>query len=146
MPAAIADGAPIAQRIDAREPAFQPQTIQAARALIIRLGNQSNLILDPDLDSYYTMSLTLLRFPELLEQLMKYHMLARSGDQTQYLIAQGRLAALRDGIESDYKAAYNGNPSRTLSAQLDVTRARLLEALPPDDSLLVWNMVSQESV
>ncbi len=105
------------------------QALLAGRHLVTHIGDQSNLILDPDLDSYYTMSLTLLRFPELLEQLMKYYMLARSGDQTQYLIAQGRLAALRDGIESDYKAAYNGNPSRTLSAQLDVTRARLLEAL-----------------
>ena len=105
------------------------QALLAGRHLVSHIGDQSNLILDPDLDSYYTMSLTLLRFPELLEQLMKYHMLARSGDQTQYLIAQGRLAALRDGIESDYKAAYNGNPSRTLSAQLDVTRARLLETL-----------------
>ena len=37
----------------------------AGRELITRLGNQSNLILDPDLDSYYTMSLLVLRFPEL---------------------------------------------------------------------------------
>jgi hypothetical protein len=38
----------------------------AGRALLTRIGNQSNLILDPDLDSYYTMSLVMLRFPELL--------------------------------------------------------------------------------
>ena len=40
---------------------------RAGRALVTRVGNQSNLILDPDLDSYYTMSLVLLRFPELLD-------------------------------------------------------------------------------
>ena len=39
---------------------------QRGRDLITRLGNQSNLILDPDLDSYYTMSIVLLRLPELL--------------------------------------------------------------------------------
>ena len=39
----------------------------AGRELLTRVGNQSNLILDPDLDSYYTMSLVILRFPELLE-------------------------------------------------------------------------------
>ena len=44
------------------------------RALLTRIGNQSNLILDPDLDSYYTMSLLVLRFPELLE------LLDRTGD------------------------------------------------------------------
>ena len=59
--------AQLAQHIDAREPALRPQTIRAARALIIRIGNQSNLILDPDLDSYYTMSLIVMRFPELFE-------------------------------------------------------------------------------
>ncbi len=39
------------------------------RDLLTTIGNQSNLILDPDLDSYYVMSLTVLRFPELLQVL-----------------------------------------------------------------------------
>jgi hypothetical protein len=37
------------------------------RDLVTRVGNQSKLILDPDLDSYYTMSLIVLRYPELIE-------------------------------------------------------------------------------
>ena len=41
------------------------------QALITRIGNQSNLILDPDLDSYYTMSIVLLRTPALLEALFR---------------------------------------------------------------------------
>ena len=45
------------------------QLVEAGKALITRIGNQSNLILDPDLDSYYTMSLVVLRFPELWELL-----------------------------------------------------------------------------
>lgn len=105
------------------------QAFQRGRRLLSRIGDQSNLILDPDLDSYYTMSLTLLRFPELLEQLLNYDMLASSGDRTQYLIAQGRLAALREGIEADYRAAYAGNPSQALIKQLDPTRERLVDAL-----------------
>ena len=48
----------------------------AGRALLTRVGNQSNLILDPDLDSYYTMSLVILRFPELLEVINSTHALA----------------------------------------------------------------------
>jgi diguanylate cyclase (GGDEF)-like protein/PAS domain S-box-containing protein len=105
------------------------QAFQAGRNLLARIGDQSNLILDPDLDSYYTMSLTVLRFPELLEQLLNYDSFPKGRDNTQYLIAQGRLAALRDGIEADYRAAYAGNPAQTLAVQLDPSRARLLGAL-----------------
>lgn len=39
------------------------------RQLLTAVGNQSNLILDPNLDSYYVMSLSVLRFPELLQML-----------------------------------------------------------------------------
>jgi diguanylate cyclase (GGDEF)-like protein/PAS domain S-box-containing protein len=105
------------------------QAFLAGRKLLTHIGDQSNLILDPDLDSYYTMSLTVLRFPELLEQLLNYDDLAVSGDKTQYLIAQGRLGALLEGIESDYEAAYAGNPAKTLPGQLDATRLPLLAAL-----------------
>ena len=41
--------------------------LSQGRELLTTVGNQSNLILDPDLDSYYVMSLTVLRFPELLQ-------------------------------------------------------------------------------
>ncbi len=50
----------------ARE-AARDEVLARAAALVRRVGNQSNLILDPDLDSYYTMSVVLLRLPELLE-------------------------------------------------------------------------------
>ena len=42
--------------------------ITAARALINKIGDASNLILDPDLDSYYVMDITLLRLPEAVDQ------------------------------------------------------------------------------
>jgi diguanylate cyclase (GGDEF)-like protein/PAS domain S-box-containing protein len=99
------------------------------RKLLRRIGDQSNLILDPDLDSYYTMSLTILRFPELLEELLNYDSIANSGNRSQYLIAQGRLDALIDGIDSDYQAAYAGNSSHTLAAELDATHISLLATL-----------------
>ena len=105
------------------------RALLAGRKLLAHIGDQSNLILDPDLDSYYTMSLTVLRFPELLEQLLNYDNPTIGGDKTQYLIAQGRLSALLDGIDSDYNAAYAGNPTHTLPAQLDPTRGPLLAAL-----------------
>ena len=105
------------------------QAFLAGRKLLAHIGDQSNLILDPDLDSYYTMSLTVLRFPELLEQLMNYDSQSLGRNKPQYLIAQGRLGALLDGIESDYQAAYAGNPAKTLPSQLNPTREPLLAAL-----------------
>ncbi|ANJ66848.1 hypothetical protein A9404_05180 [Halothiobacillus diazotrophicus] len=101
----------------------------AGNKLLAHIGDQSNLILDPDLDSYYTMSLTVLRFPELLEQLLNYDSPTIGGDKAQYLIAQGRLSALLDGIDSDYHAAYAGNPTHMLPGKLDATRIPLLTDL-----------------
>ena len=109
------------------------------RKLVRRIGDQSNLILDPDLDSYYAMSLTILRFPELLEELINYNSLTISGNKAQYLIAQGRLDALIDGIDSDYQAAYAGNPSHSLPSELDATRISLLAALHDLSSVEVSN-------
>jgi diguanylate cyclase (GGDEF)-like protein/PAS domain S-box-containing protein len=97
--------------------------------LLSKLGDQSNLILDPDLDSYYTMSLAVLRFPELLERLLIYAPVKSDTDKTQYLIEKGRLEALRDAIKSDYSAAYAGNPSQTLPHETDASRIALLKAL-----------------
>ena len=110
-------------------PLASHKAFQAGRRLLSRIGDQSNLILDPDLDSYYTMSLTVLRFPELLDQLLNYRSLPSGSDRTNFLISQGRLAALREGIEADYKAAYAGNQTNALPAQLGKTQERLLATL-----------------
>lgn len=113
-------------------------TMAAGRDLITRIGNQSNLILDPDLDSYYTMSLVLLRFPELQELLaLTVHKAVelsqspadrRNQLQTELLILEGRLDAVLKGIDSDYEEALAAGPP-TLRAALDPTRQRLAAAV-----------------
>ena len=57
-------------------PAAATNSVALGRELLTRIGNQSNLILDPDLDSYYTMSLVVLRFPELLDVIDQMRRLA----------------------------------------------------------------------
>jgi diguanylate cyclase (GGDEF)-like protein/PAS domain S-box-containing protein len=106
---------------------------QAGRALLSRIGDQSNLILDPDLDSYYTMSLTVLRFPDLLDQLLHYTNLNTTGNQRELLFTKARLEALHEAIAADYRAAVDGNISGNLGRQLEPTRTHLLDRL----SLLV---------
>ena len=91
------------------------QATLAGQALITRIGNQSNLILDPDLDSYYTMSLIVLRFPELFElvdliskktaERMQHPLTNRNRIQTEYLLLEGRLDAIDKGIDADFTEA-----------------------------------------
>lgn len=105
------------------------RSFRAGRSLLSKIGDQSNLILDPDLDSYYTMSLVVQRFPELLEQLLTYES-GRSGkSKTQYLIDREKLEEVQKNIESDYRLAYSGNTTGMLRMQLDQSRNQLGTAL-----------------
>ena len=117
---------------------LSPQAILAGRALIIRIGNQSNLILDPDLDSYYTMSLVVLRFPELLELIELIRAKAerqiqapfsdRDRLQTEYLILEGRLDAIIKGIATDFTEAISAARPQ-FKRELSATRDKLLASI-----------------
>jgi diguanylate cyclase (GGDEF)-like protein/PAS domain S-box-containing protein len=110
----------------------------AGRQLITRIGNQSNLILDPDLDSYYTMSLLLLRFPELQELLQRTLQKsaawkAASAEErprlrTELLMLEGRLESLLRECESDFAEAMAPAPE-SLRRALAPARDALLPAL-----------------
>lgn len=113
-------------------------TMAAGRELLSRIGNQSNLILDPDLDSYYTMSIVLLRLAELQDVLALNAYKAvelkqaspdqRNRLQTELLILEGRLDAALSGTMSDYSEALAaGTP--VLSAAIVPTRQKLLDAI-----------------
>jgi diguanylate cyclase (GGDEF)-like protein/PAS domain S-box-containing protein len=111
--------------------------LESGRALVTRVGNQSNLILDPDLDSYYTMSLVLLRFPELLDlgSAMDARLrqpagtgLAATEARTQYFILEGRIDAVAAGIQSDYAEAFAA-ATGPLQERLDATRLGLDAAI-----------------
>ena len=102
-------------------PANTSATISSAHDLITRVGNQSNLILDPDLDSYYTMSLLVLRYPDLLETInnigVRVHTRVPAGRvesneaRTRYLILEGQLDSTLKGLSSDYGEAIAAHPS-----------------------------------
>ena len=127
----------LAAAAPAQRNAAATEVLTRGRALITRVGNQSNLILDPNLDSYYTMSLVVLRFPELLD--MAQLVMARQAQMaaqglsaqqvsSQYLLLAGRLDALREGIASDYgEAMAAGGPA--LRERLQPQQQRLLAAL-----------------
>ena len=113
------------------------EALEKGRALVVRVGNQSNLILDPDLDSYYTMSLILLRFPELLElnaaMGARLHShgaqeLEETESRTKYFILEGRIDAIAAAIRTDYGEAFAA-ANGPLETRLAATRQRLLAGI-----------------
>jgi len=120
------------------EEAVIAESLTKGHDLMTRLANQSNLILDPDLDSYYTMSLMALRFPELTEAITATAAKVREptpadpvllGEKrTQYLIIEGRLDAVAKGIEADFSEAFAA-ATPELKTALDPSRTKLLGAI-----------------
>ena len=102
--------------------AARDRVLRQGRELLTTVGNQSNLILDPDLDSYYVMSLVVLRFPELLQVVYDTRRFVedqtRTGARSASTVTQatnrtaelltlaGRLEAVVRGVEADYGQAF----------------------------------------
>ncbi|SDC87708.1 bifunctional diguanylate cyclase/phosphodiesterase [Paraburkholderia lycopersici] len=114
--------------------------LEATRALVTRVGNQSNLILDPDLDSYYSMSLSILRYPELLGDVNRIgrHLhdagsnrrsvpMSHDEMRTRYLVLEGQLDAVLQGLRSDYAEAAAANG--TLNGSMGPAIGHMLAAV-----------------
>ena len=98
------------------------------RALIGRIGDKSNLILDPDLDSYYVMDLVLVKMPDLIDRLRDMTLISRkvwqdgkidASEQVDFYVTLGGLKSLLDGVDGDLASAYSGNADGSLKANLD---------------------------
>ncbi len=89
--------------------------IRRVLSLIVHVADQSNLILDPDLDSYYLMDLTIIAIPELIEALGK----ARGGASA---MATAKQVSTKNIIELNL---YSNDISRILAR----TQASLSTAL-----------------
>jgi PAS domain S-box-containing protein len=108
--------------------ALVARAIKSARMLISRIGDESNLILDPDLDSYYTMSVVMLRLPEavtsatdLADEAVAVNLPKSAGDESQmkFLLTEGAFRATIRGLMSDVAAAFRGNPDGQLRRNLE---------------------------
>jgi len=121
-----------------RDSATAQPLIGALRPLIARVGDQSNLILDPDLDSYYAMSLTLLRFPALVGVITDLDRAIAEASHTEHLdvepltrllLLEGRLAAVVQGIDEDLAAAIRSSPDGSVRRSLAPPFAALSDSL-----------------
>ncbi len=93
--------------------------LQEILDLMVWVGNQSNLILDPDLDSYYLMDLEVLQFPKLVQAIgqardYRLEMMNSVGQaqprMIQLMIAKQNVEQLSNSVLQDYKTAMLENP------------------------------------
>jgi PAS domain S-box-containing protein len=98
------------------------------RDLISQVGDQSNLILDPDLDSYYLMDGVLLKLPEARELLAQLRFMGEEIITRGVLLPEekGRLIALMGLIQSNNQAieksmsvAFRHNAEKRLQSVLE---------------------------
>ena len=98
-------------------------TLSKARDLASRIGDNSGLALDPDLDSYYVQKILVKELPSLLLQLGELQTLlntkpesAAGGDsRVRALLLAGMIRSTLEEIERDSAAAYGGTARITQS-------------------------------
>jgi len=115
----------------------------ALNALIVRVGDKSNLILDPDLDSYYMMDLVLLKIPALLDSVRDASQYATDHaekDQAAidevagFLAKVAKLQLITDGARGSLDSAYKGNAEignepKDLKQRIDPSAQAMLQAI-----------------
>ncbi len=111
---------------------------QEVRDLMAYVGDQSTLILDPDLDSYYLMDAVLLKLPASLEMVSEArYLVARqlqpghtldAADDAKLAIRSGLLNANLEQLERGFGVAFDHNPSGGARIALDSTLSQHLSA------------------
>jgi C4-dicarboxylate-specific signal transduction histidine kinase len=116
------------------------EALRKARRLILRIGDNSNLTLDPDLDSYYLQDIVVTKLPAWLGQLAELRTLSAqaSSDGTAWdgrtirlLVLDGLLRSSMDGVQDNLASAYRGDKDgrvqeavgQTFGAMISATRS-----------------------
>ncbi|HCC07158.1 MAG TPA: hypothetical protein DEP72_03195 [Clostridiales bacterium] len=116
------------------------------------ISDNSNLTLDPDLDSYYCMDVTMFRQMSLSENLYKLRSLGRdvaekksisTSERKQLIILENQISTLSGTIKGDMDTAFAFNDSKTektlapLKTQVSETIQNLNDLLNQVDSKLI---------
>ena len=100
------------------------EALGKARDLAARIGDESNLALDPALDSYYVQNIVVKRVPALLSEMGELQSLLRTASLTsssssddlrvRRLLLNGMVRSTIEEIERDSAAAYRGDANGQL--------------------------------
>jgi signal transduction histidine kinase len=102
--------------------------LASARNLASRIGDESNLALDPELDSYYLQDIVVTKLPAFLGQVAEirglFHGTSATGVDAnerivRFQVMEGLLRSLVDGTRRSLAAAYRGNSDGSLRQSID---------------------------
>jgi signal transduction histidine kinase len=122
---------------DARTPieTFTIDALAVARNLASRIGDDSNLAIDPGLDSYYLQDLVIEKLPNIMGQLGEVQILAREAvgalsaeRRVRLLMLDGLLRSAAIEVKRDLAAAYRANIDGNLKHALDAEMAEMVLA------------------
>jgi methyl-accepting chemotaxis protein len=117
--------------------ALTRDVLSAGQDAIQKIGDASNLILDPDLDSFYLMDIAVVRLPELVVAIQQVreaaHMLdsrpERFASRTEFVLAVGRLLAAVPPIANNHASSTAANASGRVREALERPMAAYTEAV-----------------
>lgn len=103
-------------------------------AFLARVGDRSNLILDPDLDSYYAMAVTVVHMRDLLKDIEELSYVAQNtapseGRTIQLSALQAQIGRTHDNIRHSIEAGAGGNVDGQFIANLGPSQRRFDDAL-----------------
>ena len=121
---------------DSNADALLLDALTRARQLALRVGEESNLVLDPDLDSYYLQDIVVTKLPVFFGHLGEAETLfrgaasaePRSERRLRFLVLDGMLRASVDGVRDNLGAAYRGNSGASLRRAVDAEFAAMLRS------------------
>lgn len=101
-------------------PGTRQMAINKALELIAKVGDNSNLILDPDLDSYYIMDAAIVKYPDILSKTNQISSMATVNlsksirtvdDQIKMAMVEGAIRSTLDGARTGLNNASHVNPT-----------------------------------
>jgi serine phosphatase RsbU (regulator of sigma subunit) len=121
--------------------------IQQLDALRVHVGNESNLILDPDIDTYYMMDTTLLKLPKIQQLLVEIKSRSQNAilrkqnslnEKSKLIELLGILKQYNSEFKKNIEISFNENPTGNLRPKLEAN----IKALNNTIDLLTETTVS----
>lgn len=128
--------------------------IDKTLALITTIGDNSGLVLDPDIDSYYMMDAAIVKYPDMLNKTNKLTFLtlevlgkpsAIVDDQLQLSMTAGAVRSLVDGVKVGVQTATKANSNLKSGLELvNESEVATTSLLKTADSALRLSSIPQE--
>lgn len=115
------------------EASLTVDALSEAQKLATQVGDESNLALDPDLDSYYLQDTAVRQIPRLLGQIGEAQIRLRSAsgsfsreDTANFLVLAGMARATMEQIRKNLESAYRASPDGQLRPEIERVMAKMV--------------------